>query len=515
MLLFPRHTSRRLCTLTLACAMLATPVFASQQSDTDVIGLDSNVQSSYASYQESVRQHYTQKLILAGYSFEETVFLLDTLPSYRLPALLLYSYSPAVVEYVRQPHFTDTKLDRYLSYGVKCSDLTPAAVVTQVNIGLDRTFYTSVQLVKEPEQINVLVNKYNYLSSKFVPQLVSMSSKYATYGGASMHPEAYQWFTKMVDDAAEQGLWLRCVSAYRSHSYQNTLYTRYVKNNGQKLADTFSARPGYSEHQTGLAVDINTASTSAHFENTAQYKWLLENAWKYGFILRYPQGKENITGFRFEPWHYRYVGLEAAKAIHNSGLTWEEYHMGPPLDMQTPVQEPATEPEAQISNAEANPKPEQQVPSSETTSEPEQQIPSSETTSEPEQQIPSSETTSEPEQQIPSSETTSEPEQQVSSSETTSEPEQHKPQTSNAEPNAQQQQQTPVPESQTDTDTSESQTSDPKLKKDSVDSSDEMSVPPIQMEQTPDTQKENEVPPRPTSQPKIPGFGANKPAMRL
>ena len=352
MLLFPPIPSRRLCSLALVCTVLATPALAAQQTNPGM-GVTPALQTSYTSYQESVRQHYAAELALAGYSYEETVFLLDTLPSYRFPVLLRYSYSPAIAEYVRQPHFTDTKLERYLSYGSKQTTLTPAEVVTQVNIGLDRTFYTSVQMSKEPDSLTVLVNKYHYLSSKFVPKLVSMGSRYTAYGGASMHPEAYEWFVRMVDDAAVEGLWLHSVSAYRSYSYQNTLYTRYVSNNGKKLADTFSARAGYSEHQTGLAVDINVASTSAHFENTPQYHWLSENAWKYGFILRYPQDKEHITGFRFEPWHYRYVGQEAAKAIRESGLTWEEYLMGPPVTEQAPSETPAELPTPEKESEEA------------------------------------------------------------------------------------------------------------------------------------------------------------------
>ena len=355
MLLFPPIPSRRLCSLALVCTVLATPALAAQQTNPGM-GVTPALQTSYTSYQESVRQHYAAELALAGYSYEETVFLLDTLPSYRFPVLLRYSYSPAIAEYVRQPHFTDTKLERYLSYGSKQTTLTPAEVVTQVNIGLDRTFYTSVQMSKEPDSLTVLVNKYHYLSSKFVPKLVSMGSRYTAYSGASMHPEAYEWFVRMVDDAAVEGLWLHSVSAYRSYSYQNTLYTRYVSNNGKKLADTFSARAGYSEHQTGLAVDINVASTSAHFENTPQYHWLSENAWKYGFILRYPQDKEHITGFRFEPWHYRYVGQEAAKAIRESGLTWEEYLMGPP------VTENALSPDAPVDVPEEVPASEKETP---------------------------------------------------------------------------------------------------------------------------------------------------------
>ena len=90
-------------------------------------------------------------------------------------------------------------------------------------------------------------------------------------------------------------------------------------------ADTYSARPGFSEHQTGLALDINTASRSAHFETTATYRWLIENCWRYGFILRYPEGREDITGFCFEPWHYRFVGRTLALQVRESGLTYDEF----------------------------------------------------------------------------------------------------------------------------------------------------------------------------------------------
>ena len=90
-------------------------------------------------------------------------------------------------------------------------------------------------------------------------------------------------------------------------------------------ADTYSARPGFSEHQTGLALDINTASRSAHFETTATYRWLIENCWRYGFILRYPTAKTETTGIIYEPWHYRYVGQEAAAEIYQQGVCLEEY----------------------------------------------------------------------------------------------------------------------------------------------------------------------------------------------
>lgn len=129
----------------------------------------------------------------------------------------------------------------------------------------------------------------------------------------------------MADAAKADGVSLRSVSAYRSYQTQQGLYNHYVSIDGKANAERYSARPGYSEHQTGLALDINTASISAHFENTAEYAWLQANCAKFGFMLRYPQEKESITGYRYEPWHYRYVGQAIAQTCMDQGLTYEEY----------------------------------------------------------------------------------------------------------------------------------------------------------------------------------------------
>lgn len=132
-------------------------------------------------------------------------------------------------------------------------------------------------------------------------------------------------FYSMQADAASQGISLSIISGYRSYSTQNTLYNNYVNRDGKALADTYSARPGHSEHQTGLAVDINSLNQS--FINTPEGKWLNNNCYKYGFIIRYPQGKESITGYMYEPWHIRYVGVDVATALYNDGnwISLEEY----------------------------------------------------------------------------------------------------------------------------------------------------------------------------------------------
>lgn len=135
--------------------------------------------------------------------------------------------------------------------------------------------------------------------------------------------QAQQAFNEMAAGAANDGISLYVVSGYRSYYYQQQLYNNYVYYRGVTETDRFSARPGHSEHQTGLAFDVNNASSS--FENTPEAKWLEEHCVEYGFIIRYPQGKESVTGFKYEPWHVRYLGKENAQAVHDSGLCLEEY----------------------------------------------------------------------------------------------------------------------------------------------------------------------------------------------
>lgn len=142
--------------------------------------------------------------------------------------------------------------------------------------------------------------------------------------------EARAAFDQMAADAKALGFNLVAFSGFRSYEYQTTLYNNYVKRDGKEAADRYSARPGHSEHQTGLAFDVGEKNRedlwlTAEFGETPVGKWLADNAHKYGFILRYPEGKEDITGFMYESWHFRYLGVEKATDVKNTGLTLEEY----------------------------------------------------------------------------------------------------------------------------------------------------------------------------------------------
>lgn len=145
-----------------------------------------------------------------------------------------------------------------------------------------------------------------------------------SYNPGGLLPECKDAFALMQRDAAAKGLNIYISSGFRSYASQKSIYNRYVSRDGRALADTYSARPGHSEHQTGLAIDLNTITQS--FGKTREGRWVAEHCHEYGFIIRYPEGKSHITGYCFEPWHLRYVGIDAATEIARSGLCLEEYY---------------------------------------------------------------------------------------------------------------------------------------------------------------------------------------------
>ncbi len=135
--------------------------------------------------------------------------------------------------------------------------------------------------------------------------------------------EALDAFYEMQADASDEGLNIYISSSYRSYEDQERIYQNYCDTDGQEAADTYSSRPGFSDHQTGLAFDLNSIDDS--FGYTPESDWVSANCHKYGFIIRYPKGKEEITGYQYEPWHIRYIGVDKAAAVYESGLCLEEY----------------------------------------------------------------------------------------------------------------------------------------------------------------------------------------------
>ncbi|MCI8589040.1 MAG: M15 family metallopeptidase, partial [Bacilli bacterium] len=174
----------------------------------------------------------------------------------------------------------------------------------------------------------ILSNKYLSMGEGYIPENLEQVNNSYTSGNRLLVREARESFERMAQAAKEDGYTIRAMSAYRSYQYQKELYQRYVDQDGVENADTYSARPGFSEHQTGLVVDVDNAKTVyTKFETTKEFLWMQENASNYGFILRYPKGKENITGYTYESWHYRYVGIDIAKKMKETGLTFDEYYV--------------------------------------------------------------------------------------------------------------------------------------------------------------------------------------------
>ncbi len=226
------------------------------------------------------------------------------------------------------PYYKEKNKKRYLAYQEEKKDLPIEDVVMHVNIGIDKPYYTNTKKATNLNKTTLLVNKYYYLTEDYVPEnLEEISLSYARSGMQLVH-EAKEAFETLSEEAKKEGMNIIAMSSYRSYEYQVDLYNRYVETDGKEAADTYSARAGYSEHQTGLAVDVyNKELPYTSFEQTEEFTWMQENAYKYGFILRFPKDKVNITGYQYESWHYRYVGEEVAEYIHKNNLTLEEYYV--------------------------------------------------------------------------------------------------------------------------------------------------------------------------------------------
>lgn len=183
-----------------------------------------------------------------------------------------------------------------------------------------------------------LINKENLLPAIFVPndliQTDENENNFHNYKDPNQKPMIsgfiYPFFLKMQKDAAKDGIHIIVDSGYRSYDYQRVIWDKYVEEIGLEETKRKVALPGSSEHQSGLAFDVAYIRDGKYSddvkEDQKETQWLFDNAYKYGFILRYPKGKEEITGYKFEPWHFRFVGLELASILQNEGITLEEYY---------------------------------------------------------------------------------------------------------------------------------------------------------------------------------------------
>jgi zinc D-Ala-D-Ala carboxypeptidase len=229
--------------------------------------------------------------------------------------------------YAVLPYFNSDNRERYTSYKESNPDLAYEAVIVHVNIGLDKAFYEDVRTTPDYASLTALINKYNRIPADYVPELMELDPLvcFPGRGRQYLRPEAKEAFERMHNDARMLGLNILAYDTYRSIKRQDAIWNNALAS-GRSIedVDSLNARGGHSEHNTGLAVDVIANNYSIN--NTKELEWYKEHAHEYGFIIRYPQGKEHITGYKYEPWHLRYLGVETAAAVYNSGLTYEEYH---------------------------------------------------------------------------------------------------------------------------------------------------------------------------------------------
>lgn len=269
---------------------------------------------------------YEYKLGSLGYKDDELEYLLsvdEEIKNY----ILEREYNEHIVDFLKQKYFILENLDSYISYYNKNSSYELSKIVSLVNVNSNYDHYENTKQTDLNKGILMLVNKYNYLPENYNPNDIVDVKNWYCYGENKIKEEVYQKFIEMFNVAKGEDKKLIISSGYRTYEEQKETYNNYVDRYGTKKGDALAARPGFSEHETGLTLDITTGSaTKDTFEDTEEFKWLKENSYKYGFILRYPKNKEDITGYAYEPWHYRYVGVEVATKIHELDITFDEYY---------------------------------------------------------------------------------------------------------------------------------------------------------------------------------------------
>ena len=232
-------------------------------------------------------------------------------------------------------YYEEGRQERYEAYQKQYPKMAVEDVVWRVNAELDRPFYSQPMRVKDTTVLPVIVNKYHGLAADYVPANLEKlpSGKLAT-------KETCIAYRAMAADARKQGYSIHAISAYRSYALQNRLYQGYLKRENGKasVVDTYSARPGYSEHQTGRAIDLSGSFGSLDdFEKTKESKWVGEYCYQYGFIVRYQKDIVALTGYKYEPWHITYVGKEVSQAMHDLGITCLEEYVVKYIDHKPPA----------------------------------------------------------------------------------------------------------------------------------------------------------------------------------
>ena len=274
------------------------------------------------------KQTYEYKLLEKGYNLNDVKKLKKLYNIKRLNYILKIEKNNNLIALATANYFIDSKLEEYLSY-IAENNTDPTTTIRKINTYTNYNFYDH-DIPATNYSDTIIANKYYLLKEEYVPEnLVKISNSYGWGTDNQATEKTLNAFIQMQQACKEEtGITLMINSSYRSYNDQKEVYEYYQKLYDIDYADSIAARPGHSEHQTGLALDIfsYTDRIQKTFSEGKTYDWLKDNSYKYGFIVRYPENKEDITGFNFESWHYRYVGKDIAKTIYENDLTYEEYY---------------------------------------------------------------------------------------------------------------------------------------------------------------------------------------------
>ena len=275
---------------------------------------------------DEIRYDYIASLKDKGYSKDTICFILLNLSKTEMTRLLNKKYDKDLEEYIKIEGFDYDKYDRYIAYQKKNPKLKKEDIVLRIELKVDLDNYDDPVEETDPDSLLAYVNKHRYINKDYEPSdLVEMDDKYSNnyYGVNKLRKEAYEHFKEMVDDANKQGIEFVADTTYRSFDTQETIYNNYAYEHTSEETAKYAARPGYSEHELGTAIDLSNIWYIE--EGDEEYQWINRNSWKYGFIIRYKKGKEDITKYAAEDWHIRYVGVKTATLIYNKGITFDEY----------------------------------------------------------------------------------------------------------------------------------------------------------------------------------------------
>ena len=277
------------------------------------------------------KQTYEYKLTNMGYTLDDAKLIIDKVSDETISYILSNDKNDLIIDFIKEKYFIESHLNDYLEFYKKQEDEELKDIVALINTKANNkwyevTFDTDISLNER-----MLVNKFYMLNKDYKPtnlKNISLDYSYGNEGDNKLLDYAYDAFMDLWTSANEAGFYLMVTSSYRDYEEQEEIYEERKQSQGERKADQTAARPGHSEHQTGLVVDMTskTEPIESDFKESKTYNWLKENAYKFGFIERYPEGKTYITGYEPESWHWRYVGKEAAKVIYEEQITYDEYY---------------------------------------------------------------------------------------------------------------------------------------------------------------------------------------------